>query len=63
MNTATITALISGLTALVGAVTALVIQIQHLRNHAPIPADKPVPPTPKPSLINPVNPDWPHPNG
>ena len=54
MNTATITTLITGITALVGAVTALVIQIQHLRNHAPNTTDKPVNSPAQPGLINPA---------
>lgn len=53
MNTATITALITGITGLVGAVTTLIIVIVHVINHQPIGDGKPAEPTVKPSLVNP----------
>jgi len=55
VNPATITALITGITALIGAVTGLVIAIQHIRNHDPIPPAKTPDPAGKPSLIRPVD--------
>ena len=55
MSAASLAALITAITAMVSAVTGLVIAIQHIRNHDPIPPGKAPDPTAKPSAIRPVD--------
>ena len=41
VNTTDLTALITAITALIGAVITLITMIVHIKNHQPIPGDKP----------------------
>ena len=55
MNTATITTLIASITALIGAVSGLIITIQHIRGHDPVPPANPAGPPVTPPAARPTD--------